>query len=149
MQWNILIDVDPKWENCLGRQLPLKGGHHARTKKCVKRVVFHGRAMYARTVERVSKLPKFGKKGILFNSFDTRLGYIFYLFRVGKTWPNTCLGWEKSKDNYLFRVHFQCPCTSMVSTFQWQLPPRGKLALCTLPAGGAMSCESSVLRVDL
>ena len=61
-----------------GVQLPLKGGHHARLKKHVKRVVFHGRAMYARTVERVSKLPKFGKKGILFNSFDTRLGYIFY-----------------------------------------------------------------------
>ena len=47
-------------------------------KKRVKRVVFHGRAMYARTVERVSKLPKYGKKCILFNSFDTRLGYIFY-----------------------------------------------------------------------
>ena len=57
-----------------------------------------------------------------------------YLFRVGgswqntclgwgKQWPNTCLGWEKSKDNYLFRVHFESPCTSMVSTFQWQLPP--------------------------
>ena len=57
-----------------GGELPLKGGHHARTKKRVKRVVFHGRAMYARTVERVSKLPKFGKKGILFNSFDKRLG---------------------------------------------------------------------------
>ena len=37
-----------------GGQLPLKGGHHARFKKHVKRVVFHGRAMYARTVERVS-----------------------------------------------------------------------------------------------
>ena len=61
-----------------GGQLPLKGGHHARTKKRVKRVVFHGRAMYARTVERVSKLPKSGKKDILFNSFDTRLGNIFY-----------------------------------------------------------------------
>ena len=64
-----------------GRQLPLKAGHHARLKKRVKRVVFHGRAMYARmyAVEKVSKLPKFfGEKGILFNSFDTRLGYIFY-----------------------------------------------------------------------
>ena len=62
-----------------GGQLPLKGRHHARLKKHVKRVVFfQGRAMYERTVERVSKLPKFGKKGILFNSFDTRLGYIFY-----------------------------------------------------------------------
>ena len=30
-----------------------------------------------------------------------------YLLRVGKTWPNTCLGWGKSKDNYLFRVHFE------------------------------------------
>ena len=67
-----------KCSKCPGGQLPLKGGHHARTRKRVKRVVFHGRAMYARTVERVSKLPKFGKKGILFNSLYTRLGYIFY-----------------------------------------------------------------------
>ena len=79
-----------------GGQLPLKG--HARLKKHVKRVVFHGRAMYARTVERVSKLPKFGKKGYTLQQlryafrvyillimkrdenthFDTRLGYIFY-----------------------------------------------------------------------
>ena len=70
--------------------------------------------MYARTVERVSKLPKFGGgggKGYTFQQlryafrvyillimkrdenthFDTRLGYIFllimkiYLFRVGET----------------------------------------------------------------
>ena len=62
-----------------GGQLPLKGGHHARTKKRVRRVVFHGRAMYAaRIVERVSKLPKFGEKGYTFQQLRTRLGYIFY-----------------------------------------------------------------------
>ena len=56
-----------------GGQLPLKGGHHARTKKRVKRVVFHGRAMYARTVERVSKLPKFGGKRVYFSTASIRV----------------------------------------------------------------------------
>ena len=55
-----------------GGQLPLKGGHHARLKKHVKRVVFHGRAMYARTVERVSKLPKFGKR-VYFSTASIRV----------------------------------------------------------------------------
>ena len=58
-----------------GGKLPLKGGHHARLKKRVKRVVFHGRAMYARTVERVSKLPEILKKGYSFQQLR-------YAFRV-------------------------------------------------------------------
>ena len=41
---------------------------------------------------------------------------------------NTCVGWGKSKDHYLFRAYFESQLTSMVSTFQWQMPPPpGKL----------------------
>ena len=48
-----------------GGPVPLQRVHHARVKKRVKRVVFHGRTMYARTLKRVSKSPKSGKKGIV------------------------------------------------------------------------------------
>ena len=70
-----------------GGPLPLQRVHHARVKKRVKRVVFHGRAMYARTLKRVSKSLKIRKKGILLEkSYSKRVTF--------KEW-NTCLGYSE------------------------------------------------------
>ena len=81
---------------------------YARLKKRIKRVVFHGRAMYARTVERVST---FGKKGILFNSFDTRLAYVYFTnhenthfdTRLGYIF-DLFIGWGKHDRILVYRV---------------------------------------------
>ena len=66
-------------------------------KKHVKRVVIYGRAMYARTVERVSKLPKFGKKGILnFQQSSSIRVWGIYFTNHEKEWKYTF--------RYAFRV---------------------------------------------
>ena len=49
-----------------GGPLIFKGGYDACSRKQVKRVLFFQQAMYARTLNRVSKTAKYGKKGMFF-----------------------------------------------------------------------------------
>ena len=79
--------------------------------------------MYARTVESVSKSPK--KKN--FSTAEILLGNHSF---NNHEHANTCFGWEKSKDPYLFRVYFESSLTSMVSTVQWPMPNGPILHVC-------------------
>ena len=135
-----------------GGALVFKSGYDAHTRKQVKVVIFFPTVDDTRTLKRVSKTAKFGKKGMFFNPWncDTCLGIIIltadieikinnldnitwkgytystmhYLFRVAKTDKNSCLGYVFDRWKYLFRVHFVSPCTSIISTFEYECPPK-------------------------
>ena len=70
--------------------LVFKGGYDARTRKQVKRVVFcfvlvpPQQSMYTRTLKRVPKTAKFGKKAVFFNPWNCNmcLGYNHRLIKT-------------------------------------------------------------------
>ena len=106
-----------------GRALVFEVGCHPLKKIHVIRVVFQDQAMYARTLYRVQKRAKLKKKSMFLGRIDQ-----FWKGHDGQikknSRKNAYLGSIFIPEKYVFRVCFESPFMSMISSLIYKCSPR-------------------------